>query len=175
MTREEAIEKITHVKYCYAYEDDYEAFDMAIEALKAPTESTNTPTDIPTNFTSKADAIDAINAWLDCASDTVIVLPSSDRPTGEVNAVEIYEKAVNDLDHNRITLGEFNKRIEPLKHLFYDRPTGKWVFDDDEGEYVCSGCKRLADINTTTGEWVLSRYCGDCGAYMVNNNSVHER
>ena len=40
MTNEEAIKKITHVKYCYAYEGDYEAFDMAIEALSAdrPTE-----------------------------------------------------------------------------------------------------------------------------------------
>lgn len=116
--------------------------------------------------------VDEIAEACDMAIEALL---STDRPTGEVNAVEIYEKAVNDLDHNRITLGEFNKRIEPLKHLFYDRPTGEWVFDDDEGEYVCSGCKRLADINTTTGEWVLSRYCGDCGAYMVNNNSVYER
>ena len=33
MTNDEAIKRITHVKYCYAYEGDYEAFDMAIEAL----------------------------------------------------------------------------------------------------------------------------------------------
>ena len=33
MTNEEAIKKIMHVKYCYAYEGDYEAFDMAIKAL----------------------------------------------------------------------------------------------------------------------------------------------
>lgn len=35
MTNEEAIKKIMHVKYCYAYEGDYEAFNMAIEALSA--------------------------------------------------------------------------------------------------------------------------------------------
>ena len=34
MTRAEAIERIEHIKLCYAYESDYEAFDMAIKALK---------------------------------------------------------------------------------------------------------------------------------------------
>ena len=35
MDREEAIEKIKRVKGLYAYESDYEALDMAIEALKS--------------------------------------------------------------------------------------------------------------------------------------------
>lgn len=34
MTKEEAIERIKRVKGLYAYESDYEALDMAIEALK---------------------------------------------------------------------------------------------------------------------------------------------
>ena len=35
MTREEAIRKIERVKNLYAYESDFEALDMAIDALKA--------------------------------------------------------------------------------------------------------------------------------------------
>lgn len=34
-----------------------------------------------------------------------------------MNAVEIYRKAENDLEHNRITIGEFDERIEPLKDV----------------------------------------------------------
>ena len=31
-----------------------------------------------------------------------------------MNAVEIYRNAESDLEHNRITLGEFEERIKPL-------------------------------------------------------------
>ena len=31
-----------------------------------------------------------------------------------MNAVEIYRNAESDLEHNRITLGEFDERIKPL-------------------------------------------------------------
>lgn len=37
-----------------------------------------------------------------------------------INAVEIYEKALSELEHNKITLGEFEERIEPLKHMYYN-------------------------------------------------------
>lgn len=62
-----------------------------------------------------------------------------------------------------------------VKAQYEARPKGEWVFDEDEGEYVCSECKRLAEIETITGEWILPRYCGDCGAYMVNYSTVYER
>lgn len=29
--------------------------------------------------------------------------------------LELYEKSLNDLEHNKITLGEFEERIKPLK------------------------------------------------------------
>ena len=29
--------------------------------------------------------------------------------------LELYEKALNDLEHNKITLGEYEERIKPLK------------------------------------------------------------
>jgi hypothetical protein len=62
-----------------------------------------------------------------------------------------------------------------LKAVASEANTGEWIFDEEEGEYICSRCSRLADTDTTTGEWGLPRYCGDCGAYMVNNNSAYER
>ena len=51
----------------------------------------------------------------------------ADRPKGEVNAVEIYEREIHNLDQGYITLGEFDERIKPLKHLYYDRPKGEWI------------------------------------------------
>ena len=37
------------------------------------------------------------------------------------------------------------KAIEPR--------TGEWEFDEDEGEYICSECKRLANVDNITGDW----------------------
>lgn len=34
-----------------------------------------------------------------------------------MNAIEIYRQAEDALEHNRITLGEFEARIEPLKDV----------------------------------------------------------
>ena len=64
------------------------------------------------------------------ASATIITLSEkarADRPQGEVDAVEIYEKAESQLEHNEITIGEFEKIVEPLRHLFYNRPQGEWI------------------------------------------------
>lgn len=41
-------------------EEDAEAFRMAIEALKAPTENTNTPTDTPTELISRDKAVNLV-------------------------------------------------------------------------------------------------------------------
>ena len=48
----------------------------------------------------------------------------ADRPRGEVDAVKEYERQVHNLEQGYITLGEFDKRVEPLRHLYYDRPQG---------------------------------------------------
>ena len=47
-----------------------------------------------------------------------------------------------------------------------DRPTGEWVWDDEDGEYFCNKCKakQYNNINEIiSGEWV---YCPNCGADM---------
>ena len=66
------------------------------------------------------------------------------RPSGEVDAVREYEHQVHNLNQGYITLGEFNKRIEPLRHLYYDRPSGEWVDAgtdlDGTHYYRCSHC-----------------------------------
>lgn len=58
------------------------------------------------------------------AIDDIRALPSADRPSGEVDAVKEYERQVHNLEQGYITLGEFDKRVEPLRHLYYDRPQG---------------------------------------------------
>lgn len=54
-------------------------------------------------------------------------LKGADRQQGEVDAVEIYERAEHNLEQGYITIGEFDKRIEPLRHLCYGRPQGEWI------------------------------------------------
>lgn len=79
-----------------------------------------------------------------------------------MNAVEIYEKASWDLEHSKITLGEFEERIralydvEPVRH-------GHWVFcgvvDDIYGHGAsCSVCGGYTEDN--------GYYCSCCGAKM---------
>lgn len=83
----------------------------------------------------------------------------ADRPSGEVNAVKLYEDAISDLEHNKITLGEYEKQIEPLTHLYYDRPSGFWT-KVDVATYICSECgkKQIADdINELN-------FCCCCGS-----------
>lgn len=56
-----------------------------------------------------------------------LVYRLSAEPSGDVNAVEIYEQAERELERGQITLGEFEERIKPLKHLNYSavRPKGE--------------------------------------------------
>ena len=77
-----------------------------------------------------------------------------------MNAVEIYRDAESDLEHNRITLGEFNERIKPLT--------------DVEHVVRCKDCRfsyvteHNDELNTT--KWACSKnykpirldfYCAD--------------
>ena len=63
--------------------------------------------------------------WLDDVS-AIKAVPSADRPQGEVNAIEIYEQAERRLERSEISIGEFESIIDPLRHLYYDRPQG-WI------------------------------------------------
>ena len=60
-----------------------ETVRMAIEALKAPTKSTNTPTDTPTGFISKEDVKWQIQEWINELTEAIDMLdsiPSADKP-----------------------------------------------------------------------------------------------
>lgn len=77
-----------------------------------------------------------------------------------MNAVEIYEKASWDLEHSKITLGEFEERIkalydvEPVRHGYWDN------------DMECSICGCLAPVSHVTGEEYAYEYCPNCGAKM---------
>lgn len=87
------------------------------------------------------------------------LVPSADRPKGEVNAIEVYEREAHNLEFGHITLGEFNERIEPLKHLYYDRPKGEWA-RRNKCEFRCSVCGKIiyADCENERN------YCPNCGS-----------
>lgn len=102
-----------------------------------------------------------------------------------MNAVEIYEKASWDLEHSKITLGEFEERIKPLYDVEPVR-RGYWFKDEKfyhdimvDGNpvclyHTCSVCG-VADEYITVderpnGAHVIVRnvrkYCPNCGARM---------
>lgn len=82
-----------------------------------------------------------IGADLQRAFDEGYEKGKADRPQGEVDAVEIYEKAESQLERNEITIGEFEKIVEPLRHLFYNRLQGEWIpcsekLPEKDGSYL---------------------------------------
>lgn len=76
-----------------------------------------------------------------------------------MNAVEIYEKASWDLEHSKITLGEFEERIKPLYDVEPVRHSVWRVASaDPDKEYECMNCKKAVG-------WKYL-YCPNCGARM---------
>ena len=57
---------------------------------------------------------------------TARVYKLENRPQGEVDAVEIYEQAERRLERSEISIGKFESIIDPLRHLYYDRPQ-EWI------------------------------------------------
>ena len=88
-----------------------------------------------------------------------------------MNAVEIYEKASWDVEHNKITLGEFEERIktlydvEPVRH-------GHW---EQDGHHIrCSECGTYFCITDREGDSFPINYCPCCGAKMDKKEQKHE-
>lgn len=102
-----------------------------------------------------------IGSGINGAREIIKLLPSVDRLQGEVNAVKIYEQASHDLEFGHITLGEFEERIEPLKHLYYDRPRGEWIYWREDGIKRCK-----CTICLTSYGCLDTPYCPNCGALM---------
>ena len=84
-----------------------------------------------------------------------------------MNAYEIIKQANYDIDHNIITLGEWEKRIEPTKNV---KPIGygEWIehFDESGKWYECDQC------HTDWGGSV--NYCPNCGADMRKESEEEE-
>ena len=86
MTREEAIQRLKNIDIREALQEDYDAIDMAIEALYHHTEKTdNISTKVKSDLISRADAICEVlvNDGIDNIVDRINALPSADRPQGE--------------------------------------------------------------------------------------------
>lgn len=128
MTREEAIRKIERVKNLYAYESDFEALDMAIEALQVQKTERE--------LINRQQAIDKIKDWMkllgyshgernvmECTIQMLTELPSAEPKTA---------KRIVGCDRNEIT---------------------KWYQCDmchepvDEKDTFCRGCgRRFEDV-----------------------------
>ena len=82
-----------------------------------------------------------------------------------MNAVDVYEEASWDLEHSKITLGEFEERIkllydvEPVRH-------GHWVDNTHYCGWTCSECGDHDGAKT-------DNYCHNCGAKM-DEEQEHE-
>ena len=99
-----------------------------------------------------------------CGAQRQFEADKADRPQGDVDAVAIFEREMHNLEQGYITIGEFDERIEPLRHLCYGRPQGEWIDGGLEFEdYECSECGYITEkINNK----YLYDYCPWCGADM---------
>lgn len=75
----------------------------------------------------------------DTRQKLIEAIPSADRLQGDVDAVDIFEREMHNLEQGYITIGEFDERIEPLRHLCYGRPQGEWI-DKGRNLWGCSNC-----------------------------------
>lgn len=91
------------------------------------------------------------------------VIPTVNISQRDVDAVDILMREMHNLDQGYITIGEFDERIEPLRHLCYGRPQGVWIpmkVSSGQNSWKCSVCGRRA-----RSELKNLPYC-HCGAYM---------
>ena len=93
-----------------------------------------------------------------------------------MNAYEIIENANYDLDHNKITLGEWEKRIEPTKNVKHI-VRGEWKYKliqpshcVSDMEMTCTRCHAV--IRRKHGEWF--NFCPMCGADMRKESEEEE-
>ena len=120
----------------------------------------------------RENAIEIIRAWFetiklnpDILVDGIISLPSADKPQGDIDAVAIFEHEMHNLEQGYITIGEFDERIEPLRHLCYGRPQGEWIeVDDSLISCKCSICDWESHMHED--DVYGMPYCPNCGARM---------
>ena len=126
----------------------------------------------------REDAIRTIEAlecfgFIECKTKALVkdinAIPSADRPQGDVDAVAIFMREMHSLEQGYITIGEFDERLEPLRHLCYGRPQG-WIpcserLPEDSGDYlVCPSDSVLEDYSDFS-EVMIMPYDADCEAF----------
>lgn len=90
-----------------------------------------------------------------------------------MNAVKILLDAERKLDHNEITLGEYEKLIEPLKDV---RPVvhGQWKTSDTQCGISCSVCGTPVDDFCGSIDYIDLYYepnfCPHCGARNIEGD-----
>lgn len=82
--------------------------------------------------------------------------------------LDLLRDAVHKLDKGDITLGEYDRMLEPLKRKIEpERKTGRWVKKVDDGMYwyECSECGDYP-LKSAFGHDVYSDWCPRCGAKL---------
>ena len=87
--------------------------------------------------------------------------------------LDLIRDADRKIDNGDITLGEYEKTIEPLKRKIQpERKTGKWLPDNNnyyEERFICSVCGRSYKVDTCMGKPMWD-FC-PCGAKMEGEES----
>ena len=120
------------------------------------------------------------------AVDIIEALPSADRPTMTEEVREALMRLVMCAREEckvckyekECGFEEKIKRATENMHTIInafndsaDRPTGRWLRpnETESGYYECSECGAFAEIDSVTGEYHLSNFCGECGAKLEDN------
>lgn len=87
---------------------------------------------------------------------------------------DLIRSAEYKLDKGYITLGEYEKMIEPLKREIQpERKAGRWVNIDESEKWECSECGRMMWFSQRLGVKPSDySFCPNCGADM---REEHER
>ena len=75
---------------------------------------------------------------------------------------ELFTKAENLLIHNKISLGEYDKMVQPLNEEV--RKEGHWIRD---GHHIrCSECSEYICDTDREGDTIPQNFCPNCGSKM---------
>lgn len=86
-----------------------------------------------------------------------------------MDAVKIIEEALDDLEHSKITCGEFDRIVEPFRNCVPVK-NGKWIMgrekrrygDFEETTWTCSECGYKRRMTSCPDD----KFCKECGADM---------
>lgn len=81
--------------------------------------------------------------------------------------LDLLRDAVHKLDKGDITLGEYDRMLEPLKQEIQpERKTGKWHFEEYPDGYYHAECSVCGHHFQEDAYLKPYNYCPNCGARM---------